>query len=57
LAGHFIVGLLRQNKYPASILFLLMTLGPLIALIPLAEKVKGWFAGALVIFGRVPISL
>jgi uncharacterized membrane protein len=51
----FIIRLLRQNKYPPSILFLLMTLGPLIALIPLAEKVKGWFARVLVIFGRVPM--
>ncbi|HVU58442.1 MAG TPA: heparan-alpha-glucosaminide N-acetyltransferase domain-containing protein [Puia sp.] len=54
-APPFIVRLLRQNKYPPSILFLLMTLGPLIALVPFAERVKGWFAGVLIIFGRVPM--
>jgi len=31
-----------------------MTLGPLITLIPYTENVKGWFAGVLGIFGRVP---
>lgn len=51
----FIFGLLNQNKYPASQLFLLMTLGPLIALILWAEKVRGWLAEALSVFGRVPM--
>jgi uncharacterized membrane protein len=51
----FIFRLLNQNKYPASPLFLLMTLGPLIALIPLAEKTKGWLANVLSIFGKVPM--
>jgi len=54
-APPFILRLLRQNKYPASPLFLLMTLGPLIALVPYAEKVKGWFAQVLITFGRVPL--
>ena len=35
---------LNQRKYPASPLFLLMTLGPLIALLPFAERARGWFA-------------
>ena len=47
--------LLNQNKYPASQLFLLMTLGPTIALIPFAERARGWAAGALATFGRVPM--
>ena len=42
---------LNQRKYPASQLYLLMTLGPLIALVPLAEKFKLDF---LQTFGRVP---
>jgi uncharacterized membrane protein len=47
--------LLNQQKYPASQLFLLMTLGPTIALLPLAERARGWFAGVLATFGRVPM--
>lgn len=50
----FLFRLLGQQKYPPSQLFLLMTLGPLIALVPFAEKVKGWFANVLITFGRVP---
>jgi uncharacterized membrane protein len=51
----FILQLLNQKKYPASQLFLLMTIGPLIALTPFAEKVKGWLADMLAIFGKVPM--
>jgi uncharacterized membrane protein len=54
-APPFLFRLLGQNKYPPSQLYLLMTLGPLIALVPFAERVKGWFANMLVIFGRVPM--
>ncbi len=51
----FLFRLLSQQKYPASPLYLLMTLGPLIALVPLAEKAKGWLANVLTTFGRVPL--
>ena len=47
--------LLNQQKYPASPLFLLMTLGPAIACLPLAERARGWFARALATLGRVPM--
>jgi uncharacterized membrane protein len=47
--------LLNQQKYPASQLYLLMTLGPAIALLPLAERAQGWFAQVLTVFGRVPL--
>ena len=47
--------LLDQRKYPASQLFLLMTLGPTIALLPLAERAHGWIADMLATFGRVPM--
>ena len=46
---------LNQQKYPASQLFLLMTLGPAIALLPWAEKWRGWAGNALDTFGRVPM--
>jgi uncharacterized membrane protein len=45
---------LNTTKYPASLQFLLMTLGPPIALIPFIEGAKGRLAGVLTTFGRVP---
>lgn len=51
----FIFRLLNQNKYPASQLYLFMTLGPVIALVPYAGRVKGWLARVLSVFGRVPM--
>lgn len=51
----FIFKLLGQQKYPPSQLYLLMTLGPVVALVPWAEKLKGSIANAIRIIGRVPM--
>ena len=45
---------LNTSKYPASLCFLLMTLGPIIALVPLLEHLNGALARRIVLFGRVP---
>jgi uncharacterized membrane protein len=50
----FLFRLLDQSKYRDSQLFLLMTLGPMIAVLPYAETVRGWPARVLETFGRVP---
>lgn len=50
----FVLRVLNQNKYPASILFLMMTLGPVIALVPYAERARGWISEVFVTIGRVP---
>lgn len=45
---------LNTTKYPASLSFLLMTLGPTIALIPLLDRARGRLANWVTVFGRVP---
>ncbi|HVQ15303.1 MAG TPA: heparan-alpha-glucosaminide N-acetyltransferase domain-containing protein [Vicinamibacterales bacterium] len=47
--------LLNQRKYPASPMFLLMTLGPAIALLPVADRARHGIADVLDTFGRVPL--
>jgi uncharacterized membrane protein len=46
---------INTSKYPASLQFLLMTLGPVILLLPLAERARGKIGEIFTIFGRVPM--
>ena len=50
-----LLAFLNTNKYPASLDFLLMTLGPTIALIPALEGARGVLPRWLTVFGRVPL--
>jgi len=49
-----LLSFLNCTKYPASLDFLLMTLGPIIALMPMLETARGTVARTIALFGRVP---
>jgi uncharacterized membrane protein len=49
-----VLSFLNCEKYPPSLLFLCMTLGPALLLLSVAEHFKGAIASILITFGRVP---
>ena len=50
------IDFLNTTKYPPSLSFLLMTLGPAAIFCSCADRVTGWIKEALVTFGRVPFA-
>src|SRR5439155_18102726 len=47
-----VIDFLNTTKYPPSLLFLLMTLGPASILCGMADRITGAFKEALITFGR-----
>jgi uncharacterized membrane protein len=50
-----LLSFLNTTKYPASLLYLCMTLGPVVALLPVLENARGRFVDWLTTLGRVPL--
>jgi uncharacterized membrane protein len=49
-----LMSILDVNKYPPSLSFLLMTLGPTFLFLAYSEKAKGKLVSFIMVFGRVP---
>jgi uncharacterized membrane protein len=50
-----VLALLNCSKYPPSLQYLLMTIGPALMLFPVLERWRGRLAAPVLIFGRVPM--
>ena len=50
-----IMSFLNTTKYPASLLFLLMTIGPSLIILYFTENIKNKVADYVVMIGRVPL--
>jgi uncharacterized membrane protein len=50
-----VISFFNLNKYPPSLLYLMMTLGPALLVVCLLERVRATAGNPLLIFGRVPL--
>jgi uncharacterized membrane protein len=49
-----LISFMAPLKYPPSLAYLLMTLGPLLITLALFENLRGWLANFFIAFGQVP---
>ena len=45
---------IKTTKYPPSLLFMLMTIGPALIILSIIENVSNWFTRFIMIYGKVP---
>ena len=50
-----VLAFLKTEKYPPSLDFLLMTLGPLLIALALWDRPRGWLSGWLRVYGQAPL--
>jgi uncharacterized membrane protein len=53
-AAHTLLSYLNTSKYPPSLLYLSMTLGPALILLSLIERVQNKFTAICMVYGNVP---
>ncbi len=45
---------IKTTKYPPSLLFILMTIGPALIVLAFTENVSNWFTRFMIVYGKVP---
>jgi uncharacterized membrane protein len=45
---------IKTTKYPPSLLYMLMTIGPALIILSFTENVSNWFTRFIMVFGKVP---
>ena len=50
-----VLSFLNANKYPVSLIFLCMTIGPAMILLAFMESWRNWFTRIMNVYGRVPL--
>ena len=53
--GYSLLSFLNTTKYPPSLLFILMTIGPSLIFLYFAENIKNKLSKSLIVIGRVPL--